>query len=334
MIEDAKADEQSLSGMPNLLHVFSEDPLILIGVSPHIHIYLEALGEISKKKRIHFICVISWTLYEMGDLVLAEYQRMKNEFPNILITYMCNSPEEFSLGREKGIPSFYCSQNAFLNENSYEILPNERRVFSAIYLAAFADYKRHYLAKEVKSLALVGYPQKASYRSIFNTLPHAQFINFDAEQRYRWIEHSELVTSLNRSRVGLCLSRVEGAMFASAEYLLCGLPIVSTTSLGGREVLFDERYSMVVEDNPTQIAKAVQTLIDKKISPYEVRERTLELMAWHRRQFDEFIKKIFISEGVPLEKRKDSYRALPNKVFTNYSKEELLNFLDVLKDRL
>ena len=42
---------------------------------------------------------------------------------------------------------------------------------------------------------------------------------------------------LNRARVGLCLSAREGAMFASMEYLLSGLPIVTTPSMGGRDSL-------------------------------------------------------------------------------------------------
>jgi glycosyltransferase involved in cell wall biosynthesis len=44
---------------------------------------------------------------------------------------------------------------------------------------------------------------------------------------------------LARAVVGLCLSTVEGSNYASMEYMLAGLPIVSTPSIGGREVYFD-----------------------------------------------------------------------------------------------
>ncbi|WP_164127899.1 glycosyltransferase, partial [Stenotrophomonas maltophilia] len=51
----------------------------------------------------------------------------------------------------------------------------------------------------------------------------------------------------NQAAVGLCLSAVEGAMCASMEYLMAGLPVVSTPSVGGRDVYFDPDYCIIAE---------------------------------------------------------------------------------------
>lgn len=47
---------------------------------------------------------------------------------------------------------------------------------------------------------------------------------------------AQVCAALNRGEVGLALSELEGACWASTEYLLCGLPVVSTPCSGGREV--------------------------------------------------------------------------------------------------
>ena len=50
--------------------------------------------------------------------------------------------------------------------------------------------------------------------------------------------------------VGGVFSEEEGACWASSEYLLCGLPVVSTHSRGGRDVWYSGHNSLIVE--PTQ----------------------------------------------------------------------------------
>ncbi len=67
-------------------------------------------------------------------------------------------------------------------------------------------------------------------------LPHATFTH-DPPTLY--LNSWEVARKLNACRVGMCLSETEGAMFAAVEYLLCGLPVVSTPSQGGRDVWFD-----------------------------------------------------------------------------------------------
>ena len=45
------------------------------------------------------------------------------------------------------------------------------------------------------------------------------------------------------------MSSQEGAMYSSVEYLLCGLPIVSTKSTGGHDVFFTDTNCIIAEDS-------------------------------------------------------------------------------------
>ena len=56
----------------------------------------------------------------------------------------------------------------------------------------------------------------------------------------------EVNNFLNQCKVGIILSEVEGANYASIQYLLAGLPVVSTKSKGGRDVFFDP-YKLKIE---------------------------------------------------------------------------------------
>jgi glycosyltransferase involved in cell wall biosynthesis len=68
----------------------------------------------------------------------------------------------------------------------------------------------------------------------------------------------------------------EGAMLASVEYMLCGLPLVTTPCRGGREQFFDDRYVKVVDPTAPAVAQGVRDLIESRINPELVRAETLK----------------------------------------------------------
>ena len=94
---------------------------------------------------------------------------------------------------------------------------------------------------------------------------------------------------MNRSVCGLALSRREGAMFACTEYLLCGLPIVSTLSVGGRDFFFEDDFARIVDANPTAVREAVDDWSRTKISAQEIRTRVLKKIDAHRETYYETV---------------------------------------------
>ncbi len=88
-------------------------------------------------------------------------------------------------------------------------------------------------------------------------------------------------------------------MYASIEYMLAGLPIVSTPSRGGRDVFFDPDYCVVVEPNARAVREAVDALRARNIPREYVRARTLAKLEPERRRFLEFFEGIKERYGVP-----------------------------------
>jgi hypothetical protein len=71
-------------------------------------------------------------------------------------------------------------------------------------------------------------------------------------------------------------------MRASMEYLLAGLPVVSTPSIGGRDRYFVGAYCRIAEPDPDSIARAVSDLQGRNFDRRLVRAHVGELLAFER----------------------------------------------------
>ncbi len=86
-------------------------------------------------------------------------------------------------------------------------------------------------------------------------------------------------------------------MSASMEYLLCGLPVVSTPSIGGRDIFFESDFSRIVAPDEEAISSAVSELIGARISPVQVRQRVLSQLEVHRRRFISLVQSVYDQAG-------------------------------------
>ena len=121
--------------------------------------------------------------------------------------------------------------------------------------------------------------------------------------RLGWLGYSAVNQVYNESYSGLCLSAEEGGMHASMEYLLSGLPIVTTRSRGGRDFFFNEVNSVIVEDEATSVAIAVAN--NKKNYSIEraksIRAQAIKAQEAVQTKFKKFILDIINTNGINLD---------------------------------
>ena len=207
--------------------------------------------------------------------------------PNLRITVLANFPEELQAMERHGIHSVLCHQNAFLDPAMYRIVPDAKKHYDALYVARVTPFKRHYLAEKVRSLCLVACwseREKAYADDIRRKLAHAKWLG--------QVPAGRIYRVMNACRCGLCLSAEEGAMFVSAEYLLCGLPIVNTRNIGGRDELFPDFAVKQVPDDPAAVAAAVAEFAAHAPDPQKIRNAVLEKMKPHRALLHELLNAI------------------------------------------
>ncbi len=234
---------------------------------------------------------------------IRDFQR---DYPRSQVTYLCNEALELEVFTESDINALHVNQNAFIDEDIF--YPSTiRKKYDAIYVGQLQEFKRHFLAKYITSLAFVYYGGNAQYlKSIVRDFPDAEFLNGIPEELggngKRSLKAWEMATAYNQSSVGLCLSEVEGAMYASTEYLLCGLPVVTTHNVGGRNDFFDEYNSISVDADASMISDAVQHFVANSPDPILIRQKTIERMNTHRLEFSNLIDGIFARNGQPQRK--------------------------------
>lgn len=256
----------------------------------------------------------SWEIRTVHSLASwpQKFAAHRREFPEHRIVYLTNEPGDQAVLEAAGMGHFFCNHNAFVDEKTYcppeGARGGDAREFDAIYDARIAPFKRHPLAARVPRLALVHYdlPHERHTRWMLGVrlrLWRAKSLNKRKGLWPLWMSRQDVAACYRRAKVGLCLSEVEGAMLASIQYLLSGLPVVTTPSRGGRDQFFDSENSITVEPNARAVADAVQTLIERQLDPWAIRARALERMAEHQERLRTYIAEYQAEHGVPLERR-------------------------------
>ena len=81
-------------------------------------------------------------------------------------------------------------------------------------------------------------------------------------------------------------------MFVCGEYSLCGLPVVNTKNIGGRDLMLPEFSEFKAEDTPESVAEGVEHWKASPVPPHEIREAFLRMAAKHRAILDDLLASI------------------------------------------
>jgi len=154
-----------------------------------------------------------------------------------------NGFEEVLFAREAGMSrSFFCNHNCWLDPNlfTHQATPKQ---YDLVLNTRPESWKRPDLAAAVPRLAIIkGHHFR---KHDFFELESLQPALINKER----LTPDQVVSILNASYCGGIFSQIEGACYSSSEYLLCGLPVISTTSQGGRDIWYDQFNSVILAEN-------------------------------------------------------------------------------------
>lgn len=223
----------------------------------------------------------TWTQELFSTLARTIWRQRRS--PRRRMTWMCTTPGEARRLTLAGYRAIWCHQNFYCDETIFNILPIEKK-YDAIYTAVITAFKRNELAREISPLRLV--------TGQFDKLDQLPALGLGhAEVNREFLTKPQLNVALNESRVGLALSAVEGGMLACTEYLLCGLPVVSTPSIGGRDVWLDSNNSRIVSPDSGEVAAAVRHFVDNPPDPEAIRADTLRRTRFFRAALAEIVRR-------------------------------------------
>ena len=288
-------------------HILSTEPLILVSYFKDFCDNIATITKFAVHNNAPVYAYFQLGFHVESDWRLAEIQQglklIRQYLPHAQFCFLANSPREVENLIQIGEKALFCHQNAFLDPARYPLIRAKKK-YDAIYLARFTPAKRHALAAKIKSLFLIGDhmdAEQAYFESCLSQLSHAS--------RVRKVFASQVSAQLAKAKVGLALSAEEGAMFVAQEYLLAGLPVVSTANLGGRHHLMPAAFLSVVDDCPRAIAVEVETLSQQNYAPETIRTQAIALMQQHKLRFIKEINSVLNMHGKP-----NMTRQLPHKL--------------------
>jgi len=208
--------------------------------------------------------------------------------------FLYNSSQEMNVFTKHGFMGRLIPHNCWLDDKV--IYPRTvKKTYRAIYVGRRSAFKRHMLAEKVEHLAIVA---GANHGNAVSDIPSTAYINSIK------LSTADVCTKISESYCGLILSELEGGCFSSSEYLLCGIPVVSTPSLGGRDVWYTEYNSIISDPNPDAIADAVDYFNRNVRSPEKIRNHHIQLSNKFREEFIAMLGEIFLENNVQEDARR------------------------------
>lgn len=203
--------------------------------------------------------------------------------------FLFNSMLEKKALERLGFVGELINHNAWLDENLMMRPLGLPKIYDAIYVGRRSTFKRHMLADQVSNLAIVA---GNNHGNDISPIPSTTYLNAEP------LSPEKVCEKINQSCCGLILSEEEGACFASSEYLLCGIPVVSTHSRGGRDVWYDGYNSIVCDSDPKQITDAVSYFKAHPRDPEIIRANHIEEARKHRLRFIEAFERVLHQHDV------------------------------------
>lgn len=220
---------------------------------------------------------------------------------NIDVVVCCNQLSESRLMQFFGISAYHLNQNMHLPEQLYRPINScSAPVYDAIYVAQARKFKRLSLARGVERLYVLTYrcdfKDSEGKNDLHSFEPHLSHCEYNKEFIY---DKDDVCSLYAHSACGLALSKKEGAMWASMEYLMAGLPVVTTKNIGGRDHYLNDDYTKWVVPTANGVREGVKFFVQNPLDRDAIREQVLHKVRHDRYSFLEVLNDHLVAHGFP-----------------------------------
>lgn len=218
----------------------------------------------------------------LTDKKVKEFKRLPFYLQSIIL---CNSPREKAVCDNLKVYCAFVNKNCFLNEDLYNIDETIQKEYDGIYSTSYNNRKRLNLCHNMSNIGiLLNYKNKLIPDDALKSL---NILNTET------IPENEVYKFYNKAKFGLCLITQDDSSNANAEYLLCGLPVISVETAGGRNVWYNDYNSIIIDPTKESLEKGIEVCLKKiesgKFNSELIRRKQLIVMNQFRNKFAQVI---------------------------------------------
>jgi glycosyltransferase involved in cell wall biosynthesis len=171
--------------------------------------------------------------------------------PNNII-WECPNINTYLFAKEYDFDAIFCNHNCWLDYNIFGIKTITTKSYDLVINSRPEKWKRVHLAKKVANVA---------YIKGFIFRPHDVYdlneLGIEPINK-KYLSPHEVNDIYNKSVCGGIFSEKEGACYSSSEYLLCGIPVISTESCGGRDTWYNSKNAIIISPDEKSVQDAVE----------------------------------------------------------------------------
>jgi glycosyltransferase involved in cell wall biosynthesis len=229
---------------------------------------------------LHLITLGNSLLWAVPTMLPQRIAEARRRWPQAHFRVLASDEVELKALRSAGIPAILGNLNMFADERVFRPLaPREgdpvEPAMDAVCIGALELRENHYLARLIPSLGLVHNRYEGMEDvgdEVRKLLPQATYLTDSAErpEGFFYPSNDQLVGWINRASTGLALSQTGGTCLPTAQYLLCGTPVVSVPNIGGRDHFLEAPYALTAEPTAEAVAAAVAELKARNLPREEV----------------------------------------------------------------
>ena len=267
------------------------------GVSHNIQ-WLQDLIDIDS----YFYAIIPHATYPKFYEHTIEFleQTLPGHLGKTQIIWLANTEDQFISFKSAGLRAIFCNHNCWLDESLFGIENCENeKIFDLVINCRPETMKNPHLAIGIDNLAVIKgiNHNKNTYWDLAQLNP--KYLN---EVR---LTVQEVNSVLNKSKVGGIFSDKEGACYSSSEFHLCGLPVLSVPSEGGRDVWYTKNNSIVFEKSSENLRLSLSDALNKlqsgEFSRQSIRAEHINLSFKFRQNFKDSLSEIFANKNITID---------------------------------
>jgi len=260
-----------------LISCIYPDPLVLYGQMGHNLSVLQQL----EGRPFHLYVRMTWHLGHSPSFFRAVLNLGGT------ITVCANSEAELDFYTRLGVDCILCHHNAFLDWNIHKLSQSPIE-YDFVVNSVLLPYKRLHLIPAGFRYALISRvdADKMAWRPLRPAWKNTSLL-----------QPAEVNAMHNQCRAGVILSEEEGGCNAATEYLLAGLPVISTPSRGGRDLFFTPNNAIICEPRADSLKQAIEFAIQAQWPREQIRDECIAQMREHRLRFVEHLGQVISGDG-------------------------------------